>query len=458
VVSTNDFHGALIGSTHSWSHGDVVGSADYLAGYINLVREEELSDVLLLDAGDIMQGTLVSNYFYGASTIDTFNKMGYDAVAIGNHEFDWGIEVLQDRIEQADFPFLAANIYYKAEIAAELEAQGVHVIIALVHIGGFWPDFAEGIKDYACGVDNSMIDLIVSGHTHSRIDDVICGIPVVQAYSSGTAFARVDLSVDKRTGEVADYEMNPYPTSTYNTWYGDPATYRGRDPATYRGRVVRPHPPITHLMDFYEAQIEDLKNEVIGETTAALTRDSCDESVMGDWATDIMLAYDPGIHFAFTNSGGLRTDLDAGEITFGEIFEVMPFDNTLVTVNVTGDQLKEVLEEGVGEGDSYCGGTLSDGIIQVSGLKFDWDDDEPGGSRVSNVRYDDDSPVDLGSAASYVIAVNDYMASGGSGYTILPTLPQTNSYVLIRDIMVDWVKANSPFDPPTLSDRITLLP
>jgi len=504
VVSTNDFHGALIGSTHSWSHGDVVGSADYLAGYINLVREEELSDVLLLDAGDIMQGTLVSNYFYGASTIDTFNKMGYDAVAIGNHEFDWGIEVLQDRIEQADFPFLAANIYYKAnderpdwaqpyvveklggnikvgiigianpdtpsitnpvnvadlyftdgqaetdEIAAELEAQGVHVIIALVHIGGFWPDFAEGIKDYACGVDNSMIDLIVSGHTHSRIDDVICGIPVVQAYSSGTAFARVDLSVDKRTGEVADYEMNPYPTSTYNTWYGDPATYRGR--------VVRPHPPITHLMDFYEAQIEDLKNEVIGETTAALTRDSCDESVMGDWATDIMLAYDPGIHFAFTNSGGLRTDLDAGEITFGEIFEVMPFDNTLVTVNVTGDQLKEVLEEGVGEGDSYCGGTLSDGIIQVSGLKFDWDDDEPGGSRVSNVRYDDDSPVDLGSAASYVIAVNDYMASGGSGYTILPTLPQTNSYVLIRDIMVDWVKANSPFDPPTLSDRITLLP
>jgi len=497
VVSTNDFHGALVGREHSWSHGDVVGSADYLAGYIKLIRREKLSRVLLLDAGDIMQGTLVSNYFYGASTIDIYNKMRFDAVAIGNHEFDWGVDVLQDRIEQADFPFLAANIYYKAnderpdwaqpyvvkrlggnikvgiigianpetpsitnpvnvadlyftdgqaetdEIAAELEAQGVHVIIALVHIGGFWDSgFAEGIKDYACGVDNSMVDLIVSGHTHSRIDDVMCGIPVVQAYSSGTAFARVDLTVDKRTGEVEDYEMNPYPTTTYNTYYGDPAVYRDR--------VVKPRRPITHLMDFYEAQIEDIKNEVIGETTTAITRNYRYESAMGDWVTDIMRAYDPGIDFALTNSGGLRADIDAGPITFGEVFEAQPFDNTLVIVELDGNEVRQVLEEGI---------TGDHGVVQVSGLQFTFDYDAPVGNRIVGNVIDLSTGLPLVPATTYYVAVNDFMAAGGDEYDTLAANPQTNTYVLVRDIVVDWCKANSPFTPPdpAVEQRITAL-
>ncbi len=112
VVSTNDFHGALYGRVHSWSNGDVVGSADYLTGYVNIVREENPDGVLWLDAGDSMQGTLISNSFDGASTIEAYNAMGVDAMAIGNHEFDWGVDVLQDRYDQAIFPFLGANIFY----------------------------------------------------------------------------------------------------------------------------------------------------------------------------------------------------------------------------------------------------------------------------------------------------------------------------------------------------------
>jgi 2',3'-cyclic-nucleotide 2'-phosphodiesterase (5'-nucleotidase family) len=493
VVSTNDFHGALVGRVHSWSHGDVVGSSDYLAGYINLVRQEELSDVLLLDAGDIMQGTLVSNYFYGASTIDIYNKMGYDAAAIGNHEFDWGVDVLQDRMDQADFPFLAANIYYKAnderpdwaqpyvvkrlggnikvgiigianpetpsitnpvnvadlyftdgeaetdQIAAELEAQGVHVIIALVHIGGFWPDFGD-LGVYACGVDSDLVDLIVSGHTHSDIRDEICGIPTVQAYSSGTAFARVDLMVDKRTGEVADYWMNPYPTSTYNTWYGEPATYRGR--------VVRPHRPISHLTAYYESLVEDLKNEVIGCANSDITREYRYESEMGDWVTDIMRAQDPGIDFAFTNSGGLREDIDAGPITFGEVFETLPFDNTQVIVELDGSEVRQVLEEGI---------TGDHGVIQVSGLQFTFDYDLPVHSRIMGNVIDLSTGLPLNPAATYYVAVNDFMAGGGDEYFTLAANPQTNTYVLVRDLVVDWVKAAGCFDPPdpSVEQRIT---
>lgn len=509
VVSTNDFHGALIGAAHSWSHGDVVGSADYVAGYLNIVEEENPGGMLYLDAGDAMQGTLISNYFYGASVIDAYNEMGVDAMTVGNHEFDWGQEVLQARYDQADFPFLGANIFFAKEhgnpakghggrphwvkpytvleangikvgvigvanpetpsitnpvnvsnlifsdpvaavqdVLPEAEKEGATMIVVLAHLGGFWPDFEEGIEDLACGLDPDEVDLIVSGHTHSRIDDVICGIPVVQAYSSGTAFARVDFEVDTKSGEVSSYEMNPYPVTTYQTYYGDPAEYQRWDTGEYQ--VVVPDPEVTAIVDDYAAEIEAIKNEVIGETTAAITRNYRMESEMGDWVTDIMRAYDPAIDFAFTNSGGLRADIDVGDLTFGEVFEVMPFDNTNVIVDLTGAQIYAVLEEGT---------TGAHGVIQVSGLQFTFNYDAPAGSRIVGDVVDLSTGLPLVLGDTYSVAVNDFMANGGDEYFTLAGAPRVDTYVLIRDLMVDWVKANSPFAPPdpAVEQRITAL-
>ncbi|MGD8814349.1 MAG: 5'-nucleotidase C-terminal domain-containing protein [Anaerolineales bacterium] len=509
IVSTNDFHGALIGRVHSWSHGDVVGSADYLTGYINIVRQENPGGVLWLDAGDAMQGTLISNYFFGASTIEVFNAAGVDAMAVGNHEFDWGQEVLQNRYDQADFPFLGTNVFfakqhgnpnrghggrphwvkpYKVleangievgvigvanpetpsitnpvnvsnlvfldpveqveEVLPEVERDGATMVVVLAHIGGYWPDFEEGIKDLACGLDPDRVDLIVSGHTHSRIDDVICGIPVVQAYSSGTAFARVDFTVDEGSGEVVSYEMNYSPTSTYQTYYGNPARYQRWD--TGEWVQVVPDPVITALVDEFNAEIDAIKNEVVGEATTAVTRNYRYESEMGDWVTDIMAAYDPSIDFAFTNSGGLRADIDAGEVTFGEIFEALPFDNTLVVVELDGAEVRQVLEEGI---------TGDHGLIQVSGLQFTFDYDEPVGSRIMGDVIDLATGLPLDPGTTYYVAVNDFMAAGGDDYLTLASNPQTNSYELVRDLVVDWVRANSPFTPPdpAIEQRITAL-
>lgn len=510
VVSTNDFHGALVGRVHSWSNGDVVGGAEYLAGYLNIVREENPGGVLYLDAGDMMQGTLISNYFDGVSTIEAFNAMGVAAMAIGNHEFDWGQEVLQDRYDQADFPFLGANIFYKKEhgnpyhgrhggrppwaepyivrevngvnvgiigvanpetpsitnpvnvadllftdpaeavneVLPEAEAEGATMIVVLAHIGGFWPDFEEGIKDLACGLDSDEVDLIVSGHTHGRLDDVLCGIPVVQAYSSGTAFARVDLTVDALTGEVVSYEMNSSPTSTYQTYDGKKAKYRRWD--TGKRVKVEPDPEVAAIVDYYEAQIEEVQNEVIGEAATAITRNYRLESAMGDWVTDIMRAYDPGIDFAFTNSGGLRADIDAGPITFGEVFEAQPFDNTLVVVELDGNEVRQVLEEGI---------TGDHGVVQVSGLQFTFDYDATVGSRIVGDVIDLNTGLPLGPTTTYYVATNDFMANGGDEYDTLAANPQVNSYVLVRDLVVDWTKANIPFTPPdpTVEQRITAL-
>lgn len=501
VVSTNDFHGALVGRVHSWSHGDMVGGAEWLAGYLNIVREENPGGFLYLDAGDSMQGTLISNYFDGASTIEAFNEMGLDAMAVGNHEFDWGQEVLADREHQAHFPLLAANIFYKDtttrpdwatpyvvkpvqgikvgiigvanpetpsitnpvnvadldftdpddaanDLIDDVQAEGATMIVVVAHLGGFWPDFEEGIMDFACSLDPEDVDLIVSGHTHSRIDDVMCGIPVVQSYSSGTAFSRVDFTVDKRTGQVVDYNMNYSPTDTYQTYYGNPAAYERWD--TGEWVTVVPDPEVEAIVDYYEALIEEVQNEVIGETTTAITRDYRYESAMGDWVTDIMRDYNDivPIDFAFTNSGGLRADIDAGPITFGEVFEAQPFDNTLVIVELEGSEVYQVLEEGI---------TGDHGVIQVSGLQFTFDYDAPVGSRIIGDVIDLSTGLPLDPATTYYVAVNDFMASGGDDYFTLAANPQMNSYVLVRDLVVDWVRLNSPFTPPdpAVEQRIT---
>ena len=505
VASTNDFHGALIGRVHSWSHGDVVGSSDWVAGYINIVRNKQgANEVLLLDAGDIMQGTLISNYFYGVSTIDIYNEMGYDAVAIGNHEFDWGQDVLVDRVEQAAFPFLSANIFYNElgpapgerpdwatpytikvindvtvgiigianpetpsitnpvnvanleftdpaeavmDLVDDVEANGATLIIVLAHMGGFWPlDPEDEVYNLAMGLDPEHINLIVSGHTHSNLHDWVNDIPIMQAYSGGTAIGRIDLIVEKESGEVVDTKEFSV-TSTYNTWYGGPAEYDGV--------VVVSDPDVTAIMDYYEALIEDIKNEVIGCAASDITRDYRYESEMGDWVTDIMRAYDVDgdpatvdIHFALTNSGGLRADIDAGDITFGEVFEALPFDNTLVVVELDDSEVRQVLEEGI---------TGAHGVVQVSGLKFKFDYDAPVGSRIVGDVIDLSTGLPLDPTTTYYVAVNDFMANGGDDYDTLPLNPQLNTYVLVRDIVVDWVKAAGCFDPPdpAVEQRIT---
>jgi 2',3'-cyclic-nucleotide 2'-phosphodiesterase (5'-nucleotidase family) len=245
--------------------------------------------------------------------------------------------------------------------------------------------------------------------------------------------------------------MNYYPVTTYNTYYGGPASYQRWDTGEYQ--EVVPDPTITALVAEYEAEIASLQNLVIGETTTAITRNYRYESAMGDWVTDIMRDYEfvPGIDFAFTNSGGLRAEIDAGEITFGEVFTALPFDNTLVVVELTGDEVIAALEEGI-QGDH--------GVIQVSGLQFSFDYGTAAefDSVITSDVIDLSTGLPLDPATTYYVAVNDFMAAGGDGYVTLGANPQTNTYVLVRDIVVTWVQTYSPFTPPdpAVEQRMTI--
>ncbi len=182
-----------------------------------------------------------------------------------------------------------------------------------------------------------------------------------------------------------------------------------------------------------------LPSVVIGSTTAPIERDYRYESSMGDWVTDIMRAYDHGIDFALYNSGGLREDIDAGDITFGEVWDVLPFGNTLVIVELDGSEVQQVLEEGV---------TGDHGLVQVSGLQFTFDYDATAGSRIVGDVIDLSTGLPLVPGDTYYVAVNDFMAIGGDGNSTLAANPQTDTGVVIRDIVVNWIMDNTPFTPP----------
>jgi len=490
VVATNDFHGALNGRTYSWSSGNMVGGLPWIAGYYNVLRALNPGGVIALDAGDMMQGTLESNFLFGESTIAGFNALGLMGATFGNHEFDWGVDKLLDRVAQSDFPWLSCSIRLKADgtrpdwavpytyldvngvkvgligvaypdtgaitnpmytghldftdpatevnaIVDEVWAGGADMVIVVAHVGGYAPDYGEAAA-LANALDPAKVNLLVTGHTHSSIATTINGIPVIQSFNGGSAFGRVDFTVDPWFMNVTSFTVKPT-QNVYNTWAGGPAMYEGQP-------VLKDEAVAAVLQPYFD-EVAVLKNTVIGETTVPIIRDYRHESAMGNLVTDAMRAVDPAIDFAMTNSGGLRADLDAGPITFGEMFTVLPFGNTFTKVWLTGEQLLSTLEDGV---------SGLHGLVQVSGLQFTFDYDLPMHSRIIGDVINLNTGLPIDPAETYLVVVNNFMAAGGDHYGTLPLAPQQDTYIVDIDGVVAYVTANSPLTP-VVEGRITAL-
>lgn len=471
VLSINDSEGYLEGS--GWPL--YLGGAAYVSGYFNQVRSEN-PNTLLLHAGDIWSpGPLISMLFDGASFVDWMNLAGFDMACIGNHEYDLGQDVLADRMAQAEFPMLAANVYYDNgdpvyessivvevsgikvgiiglalpttleitvpafteglnftdgiaevnELVPELEDLGATVIIVVGHYGD-----AEAVRPLAEGIDPEHVDLIISGHAGPIMEE-INGIPAIACRGKMVEVGRVDFVVDE-TGEVISY-----------TW----------EKVEIDPKVTPADPAAEELVAYYAAKVEEVKLEVIGYTTDPIVRIYWEESPMGDLFTDAerWLCEREGIpcDFAFQNPGGLRADIDAGEITFGEVFEVLPFPNYLVICEATGEQVRAALEDGMGP----------KGCMQVSGLRFLVDWSRPRGERIIGPVIDLRTGKPLIPDEVYYIAVNNFMAAGGDKYATLATLPQVEySYIKYVDPMVEWIRANSPFTPPDPAIELRVIP
>ena len=422
LLSINDFHGNLAPPGTITLPGGVrtpAGGAEYLATHVNDLRKQN-RNTLVVSAGDnIGASPLVSGLFHDEPTIEAFNAMGLDISSVGNHEFDEGsAELLRmqdggchpvdgcqdgDGFAGADFEYLAANVtdddtgktlFRPYEIrrvggvkvgfigvalkdtptivtpsgvdgltfgdeaeainkyTAILKKKGVRAVVVLMHQGdtvdlGQVNDCINPVGPLSdiIGHSSKEVDLFLTGHTHQAYNCVIAGKRATSASSFGRVLTDADLRIDRRTGQVVSV------SATNSIVTQDVA----KDPAQ------------TAIIDKYTAISAPIANKRIGATTAALTRE---QNAAGESssATSSPTPSSPpprapttgNAVVAFMNPGGIRTDIDAGDITYGEAFAVQPFGNSLVTMTLTGAQIERVLEQ------QWDGQGTSPKVLQVS--------------------------------------------------------------------------------------------
>jgi 5'-nucleotidase len=282
------------------------------------------------------------------------------------------------------------------------------------------------------------VDLFITGHTHQAYNCVIDGRPVTSASSLGRLVTDIDLKVSRWTRDVVQVTANNRIVT----------------------RDVTPDPGINALIDAYREKAAPLANEVIGELTGPITRtqDDSGESTAGNLIADAQLAASPGTVAAFMNPGGIRADIDAGPVTFGESFAMQPFGNNLVSMDLTGAQLRTLLKQ------QWCGQTAQR-ILQVAGVTYTWSrsvatsitgpavDCATAADPVSNLQI---GGAPVADASTYRIVVNSFLADGGDRFFVLRAGTNRVGTLVDTDALAQYF-ATGPKAPPA-QDRISVVP
>ncbi len=337
-------------------------------------------------------------------------------------------------------------------LVPELKRKGIETIVVLLHEGGAQAlpapyNGCVGISGPIVNIVNAFdpeVDVVISGHTHNAYNCIINGMLVTSAASFGRIVTDIDLSIDRKTGEVVTMSANNVIVT----------------------RDVEKDSLLTALIAKYKAIADPLANRVIGSITATITRtaNAAGESALGDVIADAQLYATADSSFggaviAFMNPGGIRADLTyasspAGEgdgnVTYGEMFTVQPFGNNLVTVTMTGAQIKEALEQ---QFNNPAPG--QNRILQLSnGFTYTWSLSAPIGSKVSNMALNG-TPIDL--AAGYRITINSFLADGGDNFSAFKLGTNRLGGAVDTDAFETYFKAFSPIAPGP-QNRITVVP
>jgi len=395
------------------------------------------------------------------------NYMHYDAMVLGNHEFDWGQDVLHTIISSASFPVVSANIFKrgggcirgvkpyvilkrkgvriavigittpetrystKAENVAGLtfdspekvlpaiikrvKAQGVSLVIVLSH---------EGLDaDRLLARKVGGIDVIVGGHSHTAIKDPVIesGTVIVQAGSNGIYLGVLHISFDNDRKRILSF------TRKDELRLVSPAPGAEMDPN------------VALIVDKYDSRVRAEFSAVIGTATADLIRDRSMESNLGDLITDAMREAS-GAQIAFQNGGAIRADIPKGPITLENVYTVLPFDDDLVTMDLTGEQIRELLEKSV----------LSENLLQVSGMRIVYDLSKPSGVKVVAAEV---AGKLMDAQKTYKVATNDFLVTAGGAFSVFKQGSDVTFGSPVRDAVVDHIRKKSQINLQTL-DRI----
>ncbi|HTF72737.1 MAG TPA: bifunctional metallophosphatase/5'-nucleotidase [Bradyrhizobium sp.] len=484
------------------------GGAEHMATLVKQLRQGTRNTIFVA-AGDLIGASpFLSAMFHDEPTIESLSMMGLEVASVGNHEFDKGkVELLRMQnggchptdICQGPHPFLGARFHYLAAstietasgktifppyevrefdgirvafvgltlkgtpnlvspvsvaglefrdeadtvnaLVPELKAQGIEAIVVLIHEGGFpagdydeCPGISGPIVDIVRKFDRA-VDVVISGHTHQAYVCAIDGRLVTSGDKYGTIVTTIDLKLDPTTRDVVSAKADNVIVRT-GTYVKDPEQ--------------------TALLASYDKFAAPIANRLAGSITQTLSRTPNDagESPLGDIVADAQLAAtsadnNGGAVIAFTNPGGVRTDIpkkEQGGVTYADVFASQPFRNQLVTLTLTGMQIKNMLEQ-------QWLDPKRPRVLQVSkGFSYAWDNAKPYGERIIADRMSLYGQR-IDPATSYRVTVNNFLAVGGDGFTVLKEGVAQQFGVYDVDALYAYFQANSPIGPAPV-DRI----
>ena len=492
ILHTNDFHARFEPiskydsgcSSEDNAEGKCFGGSARLMTAISEAKART-NNHILVDGGDQFQGTLFYTYYKGKLAAEMMNQMGYDAMTVGNHEFDDGPEVLRGFIDAVEFPVLMSN----ADVSGEPQLADAIMKSTVIERGGeklgligltpqdtdelaspgpnvIFTDPVEAVQgevdrlteegvnkiivlshsgyqtDIRVAENTTGVDVIVGGHTNTLLGDMegaagayptmVGNTAIVQAYAYGKFLGELNVTFDEE-GNLTEAAGAPI--------IMDAAV--AEDEAT-KARIAEAAKPL-----------DEIRNKVVAQAAEAIegNRDVCRamECPMGNLVADAMLARvkDQGIDIAIANSGGLRASIDAGDVTMGEVLTVLPFQNTLSTFEVSGATIVEALENGVSQVEDGAGR-----FPQVAGMSFTVDLTKEPGNRISDVMVGGE-PIDP--EATYGVVSNNYVRNGGDGYKMFRDAE--NAYDFgpdLADVTAEYLAENAPYQPYT-DGRITVV-
>jgi 5'-nucleotidase len=449
-----------------------------LARVATRVKQERARNpnTLFLIAGDFLSPSLDSKEFKGEQMVETLNTAGLDIAALGNHEFDVDLQTLSKRISESRFPYLAANVYDKnnprqrlagvkpyvihnfgpvrvavfgllttetatkatygnsiivrdpiaagVRLARQLRRRGAHVIIALTHLSMCEDKLLARRAD---------IDLILGGHEHELLQSISGGKHISKMGSDGRNLGRMDLHLTRgRRGRYAIRDIDWASLPINDQVKDDPAT--AAVVAKWEARLEQKYPGLDEEIGAATVELDALSGHVRrGETN------------LGSFLADAYRqAFGENTETALVNSGGIRSDktYGPGAITRRDLFNVLPFENTLVKASVKGEHIKRLLENGVSRAGEEDGR-----FPQVSGMKFTYDPAKPAGSRVVSIEING-APYDP--QKSYTMVTNSYIFdNGGDGYDFkgAERLSKQGDEPKDRDVIMRFIKSKSPLSP-----------
>ena len=489
LVYTNDFHSAFEPIPGYWLPGSPrLGGAARMASLVDRLRAGSATS-FLVDSGDMFTGT-VSLLTQGEALLEMMLAMGYDAMGVGNHEFDYGWKSFEEQIPRASFPILCANVHYRrlpderpirfcrpyaiverngvrlgvvgvmgtraakftimpskvealefTDPVAEATAQiarlrpAVDCVVVLAHQGlpGPMQTDAENDPSVQRPLDEDLefcaavpgIDVYVAAHSHHGIEEPIVhpksGALLVQTYGYGTRVGFLDLVV--RDGRVAAHE--------------------GRLEKVWSDELPE-HPRVAARMAYYKEKLAPEIGPDVGRATARFIRKYNAESPLGSHVADVMRERG-GADVGITNAGGLRADLPEGPLHRGHVLDALPFLNTVVTLELSGRDLRAAIEHGL---------SLVAGSCQVSGIEARFDPKRPAGERLVELRAGGGSVV---AEKTYRVATNSFLAEGGDRYSTLPNGRKVAEAPLISECVLDHLKRAGVITPPA-GGRLVAVP